>query len=166
MKIKLFITFFAITFIEALLFTIAINETVLFLFPGVFVLIDGMTATSLIICIIISAIPYLIGGLVLTFVYTILQKKISMPAAFIITTLIPLLYLTAISYTKFQNSHTGDTPADCAQLDLSEKDWCYRVIYQKHPTADVCSQLKDINGEAMDCWQLCKLAGNKNCLSI
>src|SRR3989344_1440445 len=168
---KLAIKFAGVLFVEALLFALVARYTVIYdnplilLFPGVWAFFGGVTIPSVLMFVGFTAISYLIAGFALAFVYTILQKVIPKKFAFTVSILIPIFILGAIAYSEYKSYneffHIGDTPADCAQLEPSQRNWCYRTIYQRYPISEVCSKLE--YGEATQCWQLCKAANNENC---
>jgi len=166
---KLALKFAGILLAGAMLFAFVARYTVIYdnplvlLFPGVWAFFGGVNVLSVLMFVGVTAISYLIAGFALAFVYTMLQKVVSKKIALTITLLVPILIFSAIAYSEYKSYneffHIGDTPADCAQLEPSRRDWCYRTIYQRYPIAEVCSKLE----YGYDCWQLCKAANNENC---
>jgi hypothetical protein len=170
--IKLIIIFATMLFMEALVLSavsqsLAIGDDLaILLFPGLLGLaFGGVNPLSLIIVLAITGVLYGIGGLLLNGVYVFLQKFLPIVVAFIITIIIPALVFGLLLYKDYQDNraffHRDDTPASCAALPADEINWCYRTIYQRYPTAAVCSQLE--YGEAEDCWRLCAEATGSNC---
>jgi hypothetical protein len=163
--------FGGILLVEAMVFAFAMTKivsydnTILLLFPGVWAFFDGVTVVAIFWFGAITLVTYLMGGLILALIYFVLQKIASRRIALIVTMLVPLCVFAAIAYSEKKQHdeffHVGDTPADCAQLEPSQQNWCYRTIYQRYPTAEVCSKLE--YGEETQCWQLCQAAGNADC---
>lgn len=171
MRIRTLVKFSGVLLIEAMIFAFTMSglnpygNTILLLFPGASAFFSGVTFVSLFWFGAITFATYLVGGLILTIIYFVLQKITSKRVSLVVTMLVPVCVFAVIVYADMKQYneffHVGDTPADCAELEYSEQNWCYRSIYQRYPTADVCSKLR--YGEATQCWELCRTAGNANC---
>lgn len=102
--------------------TASYDDLMILLFPGVLgMAFDGVNVTSVLIFMGITALTYIIGGLVLALVYAGIQKIIPSKIAFLITLVIPIFILTGIMYSQhkknqqyiqqnIQQSSVGETP--------------------------------------------------------